>query len=72
MPANKLPPFCQTCLDQLRANCSHQHLSMQGNIHFSNGEVWDDLTETCDDCGAIMAQLPSLFSTILLDGNIPF
>jgi hypothetical protein len=24
---------------------------MEGNIRFIAGDVWDDLTEVCDDCG---------------------
>ena len=32
--------------------CPHEHTSMRGNIRFIAGDVWDDLTEVCDDCGA--------------------
>ena len=32
--------------------CSHEHTSFQGGFHFTAGEVWDDITEVCDDCGA--------------------
>jgi hypothetical protein len=34
-----------------QAQCSHVHTSMQGNIRFNAGDIWDDLTEVCDDCG---------------------
>lgn len=34
-----------------QAHCPHEHISMQGNIRFIAGDVWDDLTEVCDDCG---------------------
>jgi hypothetical protein len=32
--------------------CPHKRSSLQGAYHFSNGEVWDDITEVCNDCGA--------------------
>ena len=32
--------------------CSHEHTSFQGGFHFTAGDVWDDITEVCDDCGA--------------------
>ena len=32
--------------------CPHEHTSTLGSFHFTAGEVWDDLTEVCDDCGA--------------------
>ena len=41
-----------------QATCKHLHTSFQGNHHFSGGDVWDDITEVCDDCGANMNQLP--------------
>jgi len=34
-----------------QAGCTHQHTSFQGNMRFIAGDVWDDLTEVCDDCG---------------------
>jgi len=39
-----------------QAVCSHEHTSFQGNMHFSAGEVWDDIQEVCDDCGANLDQ----------------
>ncbi len=36
----------------LQAICPHNHTSYQGNMHFTAGDVWDDIHETCDDCGA--------------------
>ena len=36
------------------AQCSHEHTSTRGGMHFSAGDVWDDLEEVCDDCGAIL------------------
>ena len=35
-----------------QAQCPHQHTSYQGNMRFSAGDVWDDIQEVCDDCGA--------------------
>jgi hypothetical protein len=35
--------------------CPHEQTSFHGNMHFSNGDVWDDIHEVCDDCGAILA-----------------
>ena len=35
-----------------QAQCKHEHTSLQGGMHFSAGEVWDDIQEVCDDCGA--------------------
>ena len=36
--------------------CSHEHTSFQGSLHFSQGEVWDDIHEVCQDCGADLEQ----------------
>jgi len=35
-----------------QAQCKHEHTSFQGGMHFSAGDMWDDLQEVCDDCGA--------------------
>ncbi len=35
-----------------QSECPHEHTSYQGNMHFSAGDVWDDIQEVCDDCGA--------------------
>jgi DnaJ-class molecular chaperone len=35
-----------------QAVCPHAHTSFLGNMHFSAGDVWDNITEVCDDCGA--------------------
>jgi hypothetical protein len=39
-----------------QAACSHDHTSFQGNMHFSAGDVCDDIHEVCDDCGANLDQ----------------
>jgi len=40
-----------------QARCKHEHTSFQGGMHFSAGEVWDDIVEVCDDCGANLDKL---------------
>ena len=32
--------------------CQHQHTAYQGGMHFSAGDVWDDILEICVECGA--------------------
>lgn len=41
----------------LQAQCPHKHTSYLGNMHFTAGDVWDDIREVCDDCGASLDQL---------------
>ena len=44
-----LPDF----LEMLKAEqCKHEHTSFQGGMHFGAGDVWDDIHEVCNDCGA--------------------
>jgi DnaJ-class molecular chaperone len=40
-----------------QALCPHKHTSYQGNMHFTAGDVWDDIQEVCDDCGANLDRL---------------
>lgn len=35
-----------------QAVCAHEHTTYQGSMRFSAGDVWDDIKEVCDDCGA--------------------
>jgi hypothetical protein len=35
-----------------QAQCPHEHTSYQGSMQFSTDDVWDDIEEVCDDCGA--------------------
>jgi DnaJ-class molecular chaperone len=35
-----------------QAVCPHAHTSFQGNMRFTAGDVWDDIEEVCNDCGA--------------------
>ena len=39
-----------------QTQCPHQHTSYQGNMRFNACDVWDDITEVCDDCGAKLEQ----------------
>jgi hypothetical protein len=34
--------------------CKHEHSSCRGRFHLSQGHVWDDIVEVCDDCGAVL------------------
>ena len=44
-----LPDF----LEMLKAAmCKHEHTAFHGGMHFSAGDVWDDIEEYCIDCGA--------------------
>ena len=43
----KTSPNC--CIKQI---CPHEHTSYQGSMRFTAGDVWDDIQEVCDDCGA--------------------
>jgi hypothetical protein len=37
-----------------QVQCPHQHTSYKGSLQFSFGDVIDDITEVCADCGAIL------------------
>jgi len=43
---------------------------MFGGFHFSAGDVWDDLTLVCMDCGANLDGLP-LPEEITIEEEIP-
>ena len=43
------------------ASCPHEHNSFRGGHHFSAGEVWDDIVEVCNDCGANLEEQSSYF-----------
>ena len=68
----KVPILCQPCIDRLQAHCLHQHTNTYGGFHFSGGEVWDDITEVCDDCGANLDLLPIQHPSLLTHEEIPF
>lgn len=54
----KIPIFCKACIERFQAKCPHLHTRMFGGFHFADGEVWDDLTLICLDCGANLDCLP--------------
>jgi len=35
-----------------QALCPHDHATYHGSMHVNAGDVWDDIQEVCDDCGA--------------------
>ena len=37
--------------------CQHEHTTTQGGMHFSAGDVWDDIQQVCIECGADLDQL---------------
>ena len=60
-------PYCQGSGNQTKwvtlkdfaemleaVKCQHEHVSSRGSFHFSAGDVWDDIVEVCDDCGAAL------------------
>ncbi len=51
------PPFCIPCIEHLQAQCPHTQTSFWGGYHLTGGDVWDDITEICDDCGANLDEL---------------
>jgi hypothetical protein len=40
-----------------QAACSHSHTSFQGNLHFSAGDVWDDIHEVFAHWGSKLDRL---------------
>lgn len=39
-----------------QAICTHEHTTFHGSMHFTAGDVWDDIQEVCDDCEAKLDQ----------------
>jgi len=35
-----------------QAQCQHEHTAFRGGFHFNAGDVWDDVSEVCIECGA--------------------
>lgn len=65
-----IPNFCKGCVEKHKAQCQHIHTEMFGGFHFSAGDVWDDLTLVCLDCGANLDELP-LPEEITIEEEIP-
>lgn len=40
----------------VQVQCTHEHTTYQGGMHFNDGDVWDDIQEVCDDCKAKLDQ----------------
>ena len=73
MNQDQLPIECIHCMEQYQARCPHLRVSYTGQFHYSNGEVWDDIREICDDCGIDLADLPMNNESTPEDGEeIPF
>lgn len=70
MSNQSIPIFCKACIERFQAQCQHIHTKMFGGFHFSAGEVWDDLTLVCLDCGANLDELP-LPEEITIEEEIP-
>ena len=51
----------------LQVVCPHQHTTYQGSMHFSVGDVWDNIQEVCDDCGAKLE--PQTLGDFIQDDN---
>jgi hypothetical protein len=52
--------------------CPHKNTSHRGGFHFSSGDVWDDITEICDDCGENLDEITARQSTDGSDDVIPY
>jgi hypothetical protein len=64
MLRSPIPTFCLPCIERLQAQCPHLHTSFLGGLHLIAGEVWDDITEACDDCGAYLDELSQQFDPL--------
>ena len=38
----------------LKETCQHGRTTIHGGMHFTEGEVWDDFQEVCDECGKVL------------------
>lgn len=63
MLKDKIPFLCLHCIERFQAQCPHIHTSFSGGWHF-DGEPWDDITEVCDNCGAVLDDLPHSFAPL--------
>jgi hypothetical protein len=66
------PSICIPCIERNQERCKHRHTTTRGGYHFHAGEVWDDITEVCDDCGVVLDDLPFNTSTQKEDETIQF
>ena len=72
MKEKTIPSFCKACIQRLQAACPHLHISTYGSFHYTEGEVWDDLVDICDDCGANLAELHSAQQEAADQETIPY
>lgn len=70
MSNQKITIFCKACIERFQVQCPHLHTEMFGGFHFTAGEVWDDLTLVCLDCGVNLDELP-LPEDITIEEKIP-
>lgn len=71
MLRDSIPFFCMPCIERLQAQCPHLHISTRGGWHYDGLEVWDDVTEVCDDCGANLDELIQPCNSLPEDEKIP-
>jgi hypothetical protein len=68
-----IPSFCVPCIQRLQAHCPHAHTFLTGNYYLWQGEMTDDITEFCADCGANLDRLPLIDKSLPdVDETIPF
>ena len=65
-----IPNFCRNCVEKHKVEFQHIHTKMFGGFHFTAGEVCDDLTLFCLDCGENLDELPFL-EEITIEEEIP-
>ena len=53
--AGKWVEFVDFALMLDQAKCPHKQVSRTGGFHYSNGDCWDDIVDTCIDCGEIIS-----------------
>ena len=72
MLLDSIPKFCLQCIVRFQAQCPHLQSFTFGGMHFSAGEVWDDFTIQCSNCGVNLINLPDTFNPLLEDEMPPF
>ena len=48
-----------------QAQCLHTHTTYRGGMRFWEGDVWDNIQEVCNDCGATLDR--QVLSDYILD-----
>jgi hypothetical protein len=70
MRFKNFPSFCGPCLEKQAAECKHEHSHFQGGLHFTAGEVWDDIMEVCDDCGVYLNSLTNTSDLVAVEDEM--